>query len=257
MTKNEKDFIKERYIKRFKASTLSKALKEYNELEAFAPNGNVFEDGNGITDEAHYIMRLSTSYHIRQAMISMRVDLSDDNVAESLEDGNIGTFGRLAKVWTGFDTHDTSEALSGRWNQKPRMASFPNTGKTDPVFVTTRLDAVCSHHLIRFGDDSADENSLVVVGYIPEERLGGISKINRFVEWCARRGWLQEDLTEYIGTEVEKAFSTESVYVALLNNKHGCASTRGANDREASTSTFYSSGKFITDTNLIPDRFKG
>jgi GTP cyclohydrolase I len=202
-------------------------------------------------------MRLVTSYHLREAMQAMKIDLTDENVAEDLTSGNIGTFGRVAKVWCGYDTHDTTEALSGRWNRKPRMASFPNTGKTDPVFVTTRLDAMCSHHLIRFGDDNADENSLVVVGYIPEERLGGISKINRFVEWCARRGWLQEDLTEYIGKEVEKAFETSSVYVALLNNKHGCASTRGANDREASTTSTYSSGKFKDDITLIPARFRG
>ena len=96
-----------------------------------------------------------------------------------------------------------------------------------------------------------------MVGYIPENKLGGISKINRFVEWCARRGWLQEDLTEFIGKEVEKAFETSSVYVALLNNKHGCASTRGACDREASTSTIYMSGKFKDDLDLIPARFRG
>jgi len=254
MTKECKLFVKERYEERF--DRFNAALKEYESIAAFAPNGNIW-DSTGISDEAHFVMRLVTSYHLREAMQAMKIDLTDENVAEDLTSGNIGTFGRVAKVWCGYDTHDTTEALSGRWNRKPRMASFPNTGKTDPVFVTTRLDAMCSHHLIRFGDDNADENSLVVVGYIPEERLGGISKINRFVEWCARRGWLQEDLTEYIGKEVEKAFETSSVYVALLNNKHGCASTRGANDREASTTSTYSSGKFKDDITLIPARFRG
>lgn len=253
-------FVIERFFIKYPELTeddFSKFLTEYEQLEPFAPNGNIFEEGQEISNEAHYIMRLITTYYLKQAMISMKIDLTDDNVAEDIDSGNIGTSGRVAKVWCGYDTEDTSEALSGRWNKKPRMASFPNTGKTDPVFVTTRLDAVCSHHFIRFGDDNEDENSLVVVGYIPEKRLGGISKINRFVEWCARRGWLQEDLTEYIGKEIEKAFETSSVYVALLNNKHGCASTRGSNDREASTSTRYTSGKFKENTNLIPSRFRG
>ena len=251
------EYIKERYILKYDINTFQKAAEEYLKLSNFKPNENVFEDAEGISNEAHLIMRLNTQYFIEKAMSAMKFDLTDDNVAEDLNSGNIGTFGRLAKVWCGADTSDTSELLSGRWNKKPRMASFPNNGKSEPVFVTTRLDAVCSHHLIRFGDDNTDENSIVVVGYIPENKLGGISKINRFVEWCARRGWLQEDLTEFIGKEVEKAFETSSVYVALLNNKHGCASTRGACDREASTSTIYMSGKFKDNLDLIPARFRG
>lgn len=256
MNKTEKNFIKERFIRRFNKKRFNKSLKEYKKIKAFAPNGNVF-DNQTITDEAHFIMRLSTQYYLTKAFESMRIDLTDNNVAEVLEEGNIGSAGRIAKVWTGFDTKDSSEALSGRWTKKPRMASFLNTGKTDPVFVTSRLDAMCSHHFIRFGDDHKDENSLVVVGYIPEKKLGGISKINRFIEWCAKRGWLQEDLTEFIGKEVELAFETKSVYVALLNNKHGCASTRGVMDREAATSTTYSTGLFKEDPSLIPARFRG
>lgn len=255
----EIEYIKERYLKRYESdSDFETFLDEYNEIKAFAPNGNI-NDNQSISDKAHFIMRTKTQYHLLQAFNAMKIDMTDPNVSEDLSTGNIGTPGRVAKVWCGFDTHDTTELLSGRWNKKPRMASFPNNGKTEPVFVTTRLDAVCSHHFIRFGDDNEDENSIVVVGYIPEERLGGISKINRFVEWCARRGWLQEDLTEYIGKEVEKAFETSSVYVALLNNKHGCASTRGACDREAATSTVYASGKFAEDSSkhLIPARFRG
>lgn len=256
---NIDEYVKERFKLTYDESIYEEALQEYKNLTDFKPNENVFENAGGITDPAHLIMRLTTQYYIKLAMAAMKIDLTDDNVSEDLPSGNIGTFGRLAKVWCGANISDTSEALSGRWNKKPRMASFPNNGKTEPVFVTTRLDAVCSHHFIRFGDDNEDDNSLVVVGYIPESKLGGISKINRFVEWCARRGWLQEDLTEFIGKEVEKAFETSSVYVALLNNKHGCASTRGACDREAATSTIYASGKF-TENNmkeLIPARFRG
>jgi GTP cyclohydrolase I len=138
------------------------------------------------------------------------------------------------------------------------MASFPNDKEMhDPVFVKTKLDAMCSHHFIRFGDDHKDEDSFVVIGYIPRKRLGGISKINRFVDWCARRGWLQEDLGIYIGKKIEEAFETDSVYVALVNNKHGCASTRGACDREAATTTIYATGEFKSNPETIPLRFRG
>lgn len=252
--------VKRAFIKQFDSvEGYYNSKKIYENTGSFAPNGNIYdtEYGNLWDDKVHFIMRWTTGNYIKEAFKAMKIDLTDANVSQDLNMGNIGTFQRIAKVWCGADTHDSTEALSGRWNKEPRMAGFPNNGKTDPVFVTTRLDAVCSHHFLRFGDDSSDENSLVVVGYIPEERLGGISKINRFVEWCARRGWLQEDLTEFIGKKIMESFETSSVYVALLNNKHSCASTRGANDREASTTTTFCTGKFKENINLVPARFRG
>jgi len=226
-------------------------------MGAFSINENAFENDLNLNDSVLNIIRLSTQYHLTEAFKCMKIDLTDPNVAEKLSEGNIGTPGRLAKLLTTSNISDMTESLAGRWTTKPRMASFPNhTGEHHPVFVKTKLDAMCSHHLIRFGDDSSDKDSFVIIGYIPDEKLGGISKINRFVDWCSRRGWLQEDLAQYISSEVASAFETRSVYVALVNLKHGCASTRGACDREAATTTIVSTGQFKTNPDLIPPKFR-
>lgn len=253
-------FVRERFFHHFgheDEATFKAALQEYRALRPFRVNENIHESGQSISEEAHYVMRLHAMFYMGEVLDALKIDRSDPNVMEAAELGNIGTAGRIAKMYTGADPEDDRELMSGRWNREPRMATFPNKAHThDPVFVTTQLDAVCSHHFIRFGQDQADAGSVVVVGYIPREKLGGISKINRFVNWCARRGWLQEDLTRYIGNKIMETFETDSVYVGLSNLKHGCTAFRGACDINASTSTMYVTGEFERDRSLIPLKFQ-
>lgn len=253
-------FIRERFFAHFghsDAALLEAALREYEALAPFRVNENIYESGQAVSEGAHYVMRLHAMFYMGKVLDALKIDRTDPNVREERELGNIGTAGRITKMYTGAYPEDERELMSGRWNREPRMATFPNNAHThEPVFVTTQLDAVCSHHFIRFGQDQADPGSVVVVGYVPREKLGGISKINRFVNWCARRGWLQEDLTRYIGNKIMQVFETDSVYVGLFNLKHGCTAFRGACDINASTSTVYVTGDFERDRSLIPLKFQ-
>ena len=255
-----KEFIKERFLLEFNTTKeeFEKYYEEYQNIKPFKANENIFETGQNISKEAHYILRLSATYHMKEVLKALKIDLDDSNVKEDLNTGNIGTFGRIAKMFSGAYIDDTDELMSGRFNPPPRMAVFPNENDNhNPVFVKTDLNAVCSHHFIRFGEDYFDDDSFIVIGYIPREYLGGISKINRFVNWCARRGWLQEDLTKYIATKIEENFKTDSVYVGLFNLKHGCTAYRGACDIRSGTTTIYVSGEFKTNPDLIPLKYRG
>jgi len=255
-----KEFIKKRFFLEFDCNEdeFEKYYQEYQNIKPFKANENIFETGQNISKEAHYILRLATTYHMKEVLKALKIDLDDSNVKEDLQEGNIGTFGRIAKMFSGAYLDDTDELMSGRFNKPPRMAVFPNENNNhNPVFVKTDLNAVCSHHFIRFGEDYFDEDSFIVIGYIPRDYLGGISKINRFVNWCARRGWLQEDLTKYIATQIEKNFKTDSVYVGLFNLKHGCTAYRGACDIRSGTTTIYVSGEFKTNPDLIPPKYRG
>jgi GTP cyclohydrolase I len=253
-----KEFIKKRYALKYDIKNFEKYYKEYQNIKPFKVNENIYETNQTISDEAHYILRLTATYKMKEVLESLKIDLEDANVYENIEQGNIGTFGRIAKMFTGSYPEDNYELMSGRWNKAPRMAVFPNDKDNhNPVFVKTDLNAVCSHHFIRFGEDYYDEDSFIVIGYIPEKYLGGISKINRFVNWCARRGWLQEDLTRYIGKKIEENFKTNSVYVGLFNMKHGCTAFRGACDNRAATTSIYSTGEFLTNPELIPPKYRG
>jgi len=174
----------------------------------------------------------------------MLVDLDDDNV--SISNGSLGTPGRIAKMYVGKNAHDLTEPLSGRFANEPELVTFPakNHEKGMPVTVTVTLNAVCSHHLVRFGNEFGNKNSMVIISYIPDKKVIGLSKINRWVDYIARRGWLQEDLTSYIGKKLMEKADTKDVYVALINMQHGCVSFRGKNDTSAYTTTEFYSGKY-------------
>ena len=262
LNKKVLEFIKERFCSHHgKTQTeFRKAKENYLSLKPFAPDGNIWESGQNIDNNTHLFMRLLTQYYLTLAFEANLIDLSNENVKEDLSCGNIGTPGRVAKCWSAKNLDDNTETLSGRWIKPPRMAYFQGEDNPNqrPVFIETQIRSVCSHHFIEFNNNPFNENSFVVVGYIPKDGVkGGISKITRFVrDFISRRAWLQEDLTEKIGKEIEKQFKTDSVYVSLKNILHGCSWTRGANDQDAKTSTIYVSGKFLDNQNLIPEKYK-
>ncbi len=243
MEKELLEYIKIRYTQRFEENTFEKALEEYQEINDFAPNGNI-NDAQQISDEAHFIMRLQTQYFIHKAFESMKIDMDDDNVTEDSSTGNIGTPGRIAKVWCGYDTEDTTELGSGRWSKKPRLAKFPNTNKSN-IPITKRVDVIsnCSHHFIPFTTLSRDD-SYAIVSYIPKDYVLGISKLQRVTDWVSQRFFLQEDLTKMLYDVVSESAETESVYVGLFNMTHGCEMFRGSKSNDGAFTSECYSGAF-------------
>ena len=239
-----KEFARERFERQFPNEDFLPFWEEYSELEEFAPNGNVFESGQTISDQGHFCMRMSATYHLNNAFKAMRFDMTDPNVSEDLSDGNIGTPGRIAKVYCGFDTHDDMELGSGRWSKQPRLASFPNTGNTS-IPITKRIDIIsnCSHHGITFST-LAREDSYAIVSYIPDKHVLGISKLQRVANWVSQRYWLQEDLTKKLYDEVKRVAETDSVYIKIFNAVHGCESFRGARSNDGAFTSEYYGGAF-------------
>lgn len=244
----EIDFIKERYINKYSAESFQKHLDEYLSIKEFAPHGNI-NDNQSISEEAHLIMRLSTQYYLTMAFKAMRIDLQDPNVAELMEEGNIGTPGRIAKVWCGSNPEDDSELGGGRWSKSPRLADFPHspskTGIVHNIPITKRVDLVsnCSHHFIPF-HTKARPDSYVIISYIPKHFKLGISKLQRITNHVAQRFWLQEDLTDALYEEISKAACTNDVYVGLFNIVHGCESLRGARSEDGSFTSEAYGGRF-------------
>jgi GTP cyclohydrolase I len=236
-----KNYTKERYTKKYK--NFNKHWNDYEALESFRINENVQQVGD-VTDEVHYIMRLCTQYHLTEAFRAMRINLDDPNVEEEYDVGNIGTPGRIAKMWTGSGTHDDRELLSGRWANKPRLAKFPNTHDTHiPITKRVDLTAVCSHHAAPFSTTFRDD-AYAIISYIPENYVLGISKLQRLTDWISQRGWLQEELTQEIYKEISQVAETESVYVKLYNVVHTCESLRGAKSKDGAFTSEYYGGDF-------------
>lgn len=250
MTQEIKDYIFERYISSgFDSENFYKDVEEYENIKSFAPDGNVSDVNESISDSVHFIMRMTTQYHLKNALEAMKIDLTNPNVAENLSEGNIGTAGRIAKVWCGFDTHDDSELGSGRWRKKPRLATFPNTHKENfPITKRVSLTSNCSHHFLPFSTIFRND-AYVIISYIPGEKVLGISKLQRLVDWVSQRFFLQEDLTRKLFEEISEAAETDDVYVGLYNLQHSCESTRGTRSPDGAFTSEYYGGKF-TKTKL-------
>lgn len=247
ITEELEQFIRDRYNQVFDPVDFEEHLDEYLGLKDFAPNGNIFDD-QYIQDETHFIMRMATQYHLTEAFKAMKMDLTDANVSENLESGNIGTPGRIAKVWCGFDTNDDRELGSGRWSSNPRLADFPSEVKEKIISnipITKRVDLVsnCSHHFIPF-HTKARQDSYAIISYIPTDFKLGISKLQRITDFISQRFWLQEDLTDALYYEVSKAAKTDDVYVGLFNVVHGCENLRGAKSGDGAFTSEAYGGKF-------------
>jgi len=244
--------IKKIYESKNLKTPFEKALKIYNNTPNFKINENVYDVNNEWNDDVHFLMRLIATEKLKEVFSALKIDLNDPNVAENLEEGNIGTAGRIIKMWSGENTKDDRELMGGRFNKPVRLAKFPNEISRDfanPIIKEVDLTAVCSHHFAPFSTKFGV--SKVIISYIPKDYVLGISKLQRVVRFIAQRGWLQEDLTKAIYLEISKTAETEDVYVKLKNIKHSCEFLRGALSDSDGFTTEYFGGKFRENKDLL------
>lgn len=257
------DFVWERYKKKFPRQTeeeFKQNIEKYKKIPVFKACENIHQvmtdyskreelpdveeefinSEELITPETHWIMRMITQYYFTQAFKAMKINIDDPNITE--QSLGKGTPGRMAKMYCGDNPEDTTELGSGRWCREPYLSCFPNTDKNNSI-ITKEVDVVscCSHHFLPF---STFDGGRAIISYIPGEYVIGISKLQRFVNWAARRFWLQEDLTSYIGETIKRVAKTEDVYIKLEGLVHGCEKFRGANAKNGNLTTEYRSGYF-------------
>ena len=101
----------------------------------------------------------------------------------------------------------------------------------------------CEHHCILMYDVS------VAIGYIPNGKVIGLSKLARIADMVGKRLQLQERIGSDIADILEMVLGTKDVIV-VIEGKHGCMTARGIKAREAVTKTATLRGKFNTDYNL-------
>lgn len=246
ITKFIKDSIRLNFVTKFPDGDFENAWNNYEKLNVFPALGNVYDTGQEIDKETHFVMRLVATWHIEKALRALKFDTTNDANLLSDNGTNIGTAGRIAKIWAGngLDSENIREYGDGRWTAQPRLAAFPakDNDKGRPVTVVIEnpgIGSVCSHHFLPYGIQN-DDNSKIVISYIPDEKLLGLSKIGRFVEWCLNRPSLQEEVTELIHDKIKEIAETDHVYVSLRGIVHSCEVTRGAKQYSTTTTEDYS-----------------
>ena len=115
--------------------------------------------------------------------------------------------------------------------EEPAITSFPNREGYSNMVIVKDIDffSVCSHHMIPFFGKAH-------VAYIPGEKIVGLSKIARIVEFYARRPQLQERLTEEVVEFIEARLAPQGSIV-VMEARHLCMEMRGVEKSGAMTTT--------------------
>lgn len=166
--------------------------------------------------------------HFRDIMHILGLDLNDDSLK--------GTPRRVAKMYV-------KEIFSGLDpRNKPKVALFENKYKYDQMLVEKDITffSNCEHHFVPIYGKAH-------VAYISSGNVIGLSKINRIVQYYAKRPQVQERLTVQIANELKEMLQTEDVAV-VIDAKHLCVSSRGVQDVNSTTVTAHYSGKFAEES---------
>ena len=155
---------------------------------------------------------------------TLGMDLNDDSLK--------GTPRRVAKMFV--------QEIFGGLNPKnlPKPSTFENNYKYGEMLVEKNITvySTCEHHLLPIVGKAH-------VAYISKGNVIGLSKMNRIVDYYAKRPQVQERLTMQIVQELQKALNTEDV-ACVIDAKHLCVNSRGIRDVASSTVTSEFGGKF-------------
>jgi GTP cyclohydrolase I len=149
---------------------------------------------------------------------------------------------RVAKAWI----HDLAK---GSVSEKPKITHFPNGGYTGITFQgNIKVVSMCSHHNLAF-------TGYAHVAYIPKKKgkVIGLSKLNRIVDWYARRPQIQEGLTQQIADELGKLIDNEGIAVVITCN-HTCCSNRGIG-HDSTMQTAVLTGNFFDNIKGTRDEY--
>ena len=165
-----------------------------------------------------------------EIMDVMGLDLTDDSLK--------GTPERVAKMYI-------DEIFSGlNPANKPKMALFDNKYQYNQMLVEKNISfySNCEHHFVPIIGKAH-------VAYISSGKVIGLSKLNRIVQYYAKRPQVQERLTNQIAEDLKDILGTDDVAV-IIDAKHLCVSSRGIKDETSATVTSYYGGKFNTPSKI-------
>ncbi|MDB0011542.1 GTP cyclohydrolase I FolE [Crocinitomicaceae bacterium] len=166
-----------------------------------------------------------------QIMNTLGLDLTDDSLK--------GTPKRVAKMYI-------EEIFSGLDpKNKPKIALFDNKYQYNQMLVEKNITfySNCEHHFVPIYGRAH-------IAYISSGKVIGLSKLNRIVQYYAKRPQVQERLTNQIGNELKEILQTEDIAV-IIDAKHLCVSSRGIKDETSSTVTAYYSGAFNNQEKIV------
>jgi len=211
-----------------KETLLNTPLEQDFEIEDFGDDHLVSSFNTPLREDAFEMdseMKIKLiAKHFKEIMLVLGLDLTDDSLK--------GTPMRVAKMYV-------KEVFSGLDpKNKPQARLFENKFGYGEMLVEKDITfySHCEHHFVPIYGKAH-------VAYISSGKVIGLSKINRIVQYFAKRPQVQERMTVQIANELKTVLKTENVGVVIDAN-HMCVSSRGVGDTNSKTGTAHFSGKF-------------
>lgn len=172
-------------------------------------------------------------HHFGKIMEELGLDLSDDSLS--------GTPYRVAKMYV----NELFYGLNPK--NKPKLSTFENKYGYKKMLVEQDIiiNSACEHHFLPITGHAH-------IAYLPKDKVVGLSKINRLVDYYAHRPQVQERLSLQILRDLQNVLETKDVIV-MISAKHLCVSSRGIKDKDSFTTTIEYGGCF--ENKLYRDEF--
>lgn len=197
-------------------------------------SGRSFNCNDNISD----LLYPDEKIRIKEEVEKKVQELLDALIIDTENDNNTrDTAKRVSKMFV-------DEIFAGRYNEPPDITSFPNTEEYDGVYVTgpIAIRSTCAHHFMPI-------QGKAFIGVYPENKVIGLSKFNRWVDWIASRPQIQEDMTAKIAYDIEQITQADGVAV-LIEANHFCVTHRGVKEHESNFQTSIMRGIFQRDKSL-------
>jgi len=165
--------------------------------------------------------------NFNQILDTLGLDRGDDSLIDSPK--------RIAKMYV-------NEIFWGLdYEAFPKATVVENKMKYNEMVIVKNISvqSYCEHHFVII-------DGLACVAYVPKEKVLGLSKINRIVEYFAKRPQIQERLTEQVYHALSFILETENIAV-MIDGDHYCVKSRGVEDTGSSTITSRLGGAFKSD----------
>ncbi|WP_339708661.1 GTP cyclohydrolase I FolE [uncultured Kriegella sp.] len=203
-------------------STLEEHFEEMGNNHVSTSGETPLRNDAFVLNDEDKIERIKES--VRDILLTLGLDLEDDSLK--------GTPNRVAKMFV-------NEIFGGLHpDRKPKSSTFKNKYKYGEMLVEKNITlySTCEHHLLPIVGRAH-------IAYISGGTVVGLSKMNRIVDYYAKRPQVQERLNIQIVRELQRVMNTEDV-ACVIDAKHLCVNSRGIRDIESSTVTAEYGGKF-------------
>jgi GTP cyclohydrolase IA len=200
--------------------------------EPYFANDNIAEH---ISDREREELKLEIEGKLKSLFDSLVIDTENDhNTRESAH--------RVAKMYV-------DEVFKGRYHPMPKVTDFPNAKELDEVYtlgpITVR--SACSHHFVPIVGHAW-------IGILPSDRVIGISKFNRVVDWVMSRPHIQEEAAVMVADIIEKLIQPKGL-AFVIKAQHMCMSWRGVKEPDTKMVNSIVRGAFRSDPHLKKEFF--